>query len=66
MNDFELEILKKFGSKKKCCDFMHWSPATLSKIKSKKRPLTTTEILKLNDIFKIDSMQEFKKIFFNF
>lgn len=66
MNSFELEILKMFGSKKKCCDFMHWSPSTLSKIKSKKRPLTTTEILKLNDVFKIDDMQEFKRIFFDF
>lgn len=63
--EFELAILRAFGTYKECTRFMKWSPSAISKIVNGQRQLKVSEIEKLEAKFNIQTYEQFKDIFFN-
>ena len=63
--EFELAVLKAFGTYSACEKFMKWSSGTISKIVSGRRSLKDHEIDALAEKFKIKDYDEFRAVFFN-
>lgn len=63
--EFELAILRAFGSNKECAKYMGWTPSAVTKIVTGKRKLKADEIEKLEKKFDVRSYDQFKAIFFD-
>jgi hypothetical protein len=64
--EFELMILKYFGSYKKAEKSMKWGQGAVTKIVRGLRELKGSEIDRLSKVFYINDFQQFKSVFFDF
>lgn len=64
MTEFEIAVLRRFGSRTKCEQFMNWSPSAVRKIVKGERQLKGPEIDKLAKEFNVKNYADFRRIFF--
>lgn len=62
--DFELEVLRKYGTYGACEKHMKWAQGTVTKIAQGNRKLKGNEIDHLIDEFSVNSVADIKRIFF--